>query len=105
MYAIKRPSVIGRYTNDIVSRYCADMETGLLYPPQAYPLVKPWNRLFIWRDQVGDTMGRLNLHPAPELTVERLTMRGFDDSPPAWPVRGLQIWQKSNQGRLFLRKL
>ena len=53
-----------------ISRYCADMETGLLYPPQAYPLVKPWNRLFIWRDQLGDAMGRLNLRPAPELTVE-----------------------------------
>ena len=53
-----------------ISRYCADMETGLLYPPQAYPLVKPWNRIFIWRDDVGDAVGRLNLRPAPELASE-----------------------------------
>lgn len=50
-----------------ISRYCADMETGFLYPPQAYPLVKPWNRIFIRRDQVGEAVGRLNLRPAPEL--------------------------------------
>ena len=53
-----------------ISRYCADMETGLLYPPQAYPLVKPWNRIFIWRKQVGEAVGRLNLRPAPELAEE-----------------------------------
>lgn len=52
-----------------ISRYCADMETGLLYPPQAYPLVKPWNRIFIWRDHVGDAVARLNLRPAPELAA------------------------------------
>ena len=53
-----------------ISRYCADMETGFLYPPQAYTLVRPWNRIFLWRDQVGDAVGRLNLRPAPELTTE-----------------------------------
>ncbi len=50
-----------------ISRYCADIQTGLLYPPQAYPLIPAWNRLFIWRDQVGEAVGRLNLRPAPEM--------------------------------------
>lgn len=50
-----------------ISRYCADIETGLLYPPQLYVLVPPWNRLFLWPEDVGTAVGRLNLTPAPEM--------------------------------------
>ena len=48
-----------------VTRYCADMETGLLYPPTEYFRVDPWNRLFIWRDDVRAAVSALNLRPAP----------------------------------------
>jgi endonuclease YncB( thermonuclease family) len=47
-----------------VTRYCADISTGLLYPPQDYCRVDPWNRLFIWRDDVRAAVGQLNLVPA-----------------------------------------
>lgn len=47
-----------------VLRHCADMETGFLYTPQPYPVVEPWDRAFIWSDQVGDAFSEPNLRPS-----------------------------------------
>lgn len=49
---------------DWITRYCADIETGILYPPQAYPRVAPWNRLFLWPADVRAAVAGLNLRPA-----------------------------------------
>jgi hypothetical protein len=37
-------------------RYCADINTGDLFPPQQYYRVLPENRLFFYEDQVGDAL-------------------------------------------------
>jgi endonuclease YncB( thermonuclease family) len=37
-------------------RYCADITTGDLFPPQQYYRVLPENRLFFYEDQVGDAL-------------------------------------------------
>lgn len=50
-----------------ISRYCADIETGYIFAPTEYFRVKPWNRLFIWKDQVREAVSALNLRPAPPL--------------------------------------
>lgn len=47
-----------------IERYCADMTTLELFEPQEYYKVKPHNRIFIWRRDVNETVGRLNLIPA-----------------------------------------
>lgn len=52
-----------------ISRYCADISTGLLYPPQLYFMVAPWNRLFAWPDSVAEAAAALNLRPAPEMAA------------------------------------
>jgi hypothetical protein len=38
-------------------RYCADIFTGKLYPPQRYYNVLPENRLFFFPEHVGDAIG------------------------------------------------
>ena len=48
-----------------VSRYCADISTGEVFSPQEYCRVEPWNRLFLWRDDVRAAVADLNLVPAP----------------------------------------
>lgn len=52
-----------------ITRYCADIETGLLYSPAEYFRVAPWNRLFVWRDDVRDAVSKLNLEPAPPIAT------------------------------------
>jgi endonuclease YncB( thermonuclease family) len=52
-----------------ISRYCADMSTALLYPPQLYFMVAPWNRLFAWHDTIAEAAARLNLRPAQEMAL------------------------------------
>ena len=47
-----------------VTRYCADMMTGLLYGPEDYFRVKPQHRLFIWPQDVRAAVAALNLAPA-----------------------------------------
>ncbi len=49
---------------DWVTRYCADMTSGTLYPPQHYFKVAPENRLFIWPDDTRQAVADLNLVPA-----------------------------------------
>ena len=47
-----------------VTRYCADMTTAKLYPPQHYFKVAPENRLFIWPEDARQAVADLNLVPA-----------------------------------------
>jgi endonuclease YncB( thermonuclease family) len=44
-----------------VSRYCADMTTRDIYFPQDYYKVPPYNRIFIWPDDVNKAVSALNL--------------------------------------------
>ena len=46
-----------------IDRYCADMTTREIFPPQLYLRVKPWNRLFVWPSDVNEAVGRLSLVP------------------------------------------
>ncbi len=47
-----------------ISRYCVDLTTREIYYPQRYFRVAPYNRLFIWPQDVSEAVGRLNLLPA-----------------------------------------
>jgi len=46
-----------------VQRYCVDITTRAIYPPQEYYKVQVANRLFIWPKDVNEAVGRLNLEP------------------------------------------
>ncbi len=56
--------VTSRRRSGWVIRYCADMTTGALYPPQDYFKVAPENRLFIWPEDARQAVADLNLVPA-----------------------------------------
>jgi len=47
-----------------VTRFCADMTTREVFYPQGYYKVKPYNRIFIWPDDVTEAVGKMNLLPA-----------------------------------------
>ena len=44
-----------------VSRYCADMTTRKVYYPDQYFKVQPYNRIFIWEDDIQEAVAQLNL--------------------------------------------
>jgi len=44
-----------------VERFCVDMTTLAIYEPQEYYKVKPYNRIFIWPEDVNEAVGKLNL--------------------------------------------
>jgi endonuclease YncB( thermonuclease family) len=44
-----------------ISRYCVDMTTREIFYPEEYHKVAPYNRIFIWPDNVTEAVGRLNL--------------------------------------------
>ncbi|HHC78489.1 MAG TPA: nuclease [Flavobacteriia bacterium] len=46
---------------DWVSRYCLDMTTQKVYYPQEYYKVQPYNRIFIWADDIREAVANLNL--------------------------------------------
>lgn len=46
-----------------VTRYCVDMTTREIFYPQDYIKVPPYNRIFIWPDDVSEAVSRLNLIP------------------------------------------
>ena len=56
--------VSGRRRYGWVTRYCADMTSGLLHRPQHYYKVAPQDRLFIWPEDVRQAVADLNLVPA-----------------------------------------
>ena len=47
-----------------VSRFCVDMTTREIFYPGSYYRVSPYNRLFVWAEDVGDAVAKLNLLPA-----------------------------------------
>jgi hypothetical protein len=47
-----------------ISRYCVDMTTREIHYPQGYYKVKPYNRIFVWPEDVTEAVGKLNLLPA-----------------------------------------
>ncbi len=47
-----------------ISRFCADMTTREIFYPQEYYKVKPYNRIFIWPDDVPEAVGKMNLMPS-----------------------------------------
>lgn len=47
-----------------VTRFCADMTTREVFYPQGYYKVEPYNRIFIWPDDVTEAVGKMNLLPA-----------------------------------------
>ena len=49
--------------NGWIDRYCADLTTREIFPPQLYYRVPPYNRLFIWPADVNEAVARLNLTP------------------------------------------
>lgn len=46
-----------------ISRYCVDMTTLEIFEPQDYYVVAPYNRIFIWPNDVGGAVGKMNLIP------------------------------------------
>ena len=47
-----------------ITRYCVDMTTREIFYPQDYYKVAPYNRIFVWPDDVAEAVGRMNLVPA-----------------------------------------
>lgn len=47
-----------------ISRYCVDMTTREIFYPQDYFRVKPYNRIFVWPQDVTEAVARLNLLPS-----------------------------------------
>lgn len=47
-----------------IERYCVDMTRREIYYPQDYYGVAPYNRIFIWPQDVGDAVAKMNLLPA-----------------------------------------
>lgn len=47
-----------------IYRYCADITTREIFYPQLYYKVKPYNRIFIWAEDVTEAVGKMNLIPA-----------------------------------------
>ncbi len=44
-----------------ITRYCADMTARQIYEPQNYIEVEPYNRIFIWAEDVTEAVGKMNL--------------------------------------------
>jgi len=46
-----------------IERYCVDMTTRRIYYPQDYHRVMPYDRIFIWPEDVVEAVARMNLEP------------------------------------------
>ncbi len=46
-----------------ITRYCVDMTTREVFYPQDYIKVKPYNRIFIWPNDVAEAVATMNLLP------------------------------------------
>ncbi|MBN2378941.1 thermonuclease family protein [candidate division WOR-3 bacterium] len=69
LYEVTKKLVAGKKLNSKekygwISRFCFDMTTREIYYPQYYYRVLPYNRVFIWPDEVTDAVGKLNLVPS-----------------------------------------
>jgi len=47
-----------------ITRYCVDMTTMEIFQPQEYYRVAPYDRIFIWPEDVAEAVGAMNLVPA-----------------------------------------
>lgn len=47
-----------------IYRYCVDMTTGELLAPQDYIKARPYDRLFVWKEDVRQAVANLNLVPS-----------------------------------------
>jgi endonuclease YncB( thermonuclease family) len=47
-----------------ITRYCVDMTTREIFQPQDYYRVAPYDRIFIWPEDVAEAVGAMNLLPA-----------------------------------------
>ena len=47
-----------------ISRYCVDMVTREVFYPQDYFKVEPYNRIFVWPEDISEAIGMMNLLPA-----------------------------------------
>ena len=69
LYEVTKKLVQGRKLSSAeryswISRFCMDMTTREIHYPQAYFKVKPYNRIFIWPEDVTEAVGKLNLLPS-----------------------------------------
>jgi endonuclease YncB( thermonuclease family) len=69
LYEVTRKLVAGeslssRERYSWISRYCVDMTSREIYHPQDYYWVAPYNRIFIWPQDVSAAVGKMNLLPA-----------------------------------------
>jgi len=46
-----------------ISRYCVDMTTREVFYPQNYFRVQPYNRIFVWPNDVAEAVAKMNLVP------------------------------------------
>lgn len=49
--------------NAWITRYCADMTTQAIGYPQEYCNILPYNRIFIWPEDVNEAVAKMNLVP------------------------------------------
>lgn len=47
-----------------VTRFCVDMTTRQIFYPSSYYKVAPYNRIFIWPEDIAEAVGKMNLLPA-----------------------------------------
>jgi len=55
--------VAGRERESWITRYCVNMVSREIFTPQRYVKVKPYDRIFIWPQDVNDAVAKLNLTP------------------------------------------
>jgi endonuclease YncB( thermonuclease family) len=69
LYEVTKKLVQGRKLSSAekyswISRFCVDMTTREIHYPTSYFKVPPFNRIFIWPEDVAEAVGKLNLLPA-----------------------------------------
>ncbi len=69
LYEVTKKLVVGekvssRERSGWITRYCVAMTTREIFYPQNYYKVGPYNRIFIWPDDVAEAVGRMNSLPA-----------------------------------------
>jgi endonuclease YncB( thermonuclease family) len=60
---VRGEKLSGREKYGWISRYCVDMTTREVYYPQSYIKVQPYNRIFVWPDDVAEAVAKMNLLP------------------------------------------
>ncbi len=53
--------------NSWIERFCVDMTTKEIFYSQDYHKVAPYNRIFIWPEDVAEAVGKMNLVPPEQL--------------------------------------